>query len=301
VRLALLGLGLIGGSVARATHTAGWHVAAWTPSGAGPRTALARGAIDVAAATLREAVHDADLVVLAAPPAACLELLAALAADGIALPGDAVISDVASTKVLLGERAAALGLRYVGGHPMAGRETSGFDAGSADLFRDRPWVVVPSAAPDGAAVARVEELARACGARPVRMTAAEHDAAVAAISHLPFVVAAALVEAVAGRPGEPVPASWPVAAALAASGWAGATRLARGDPAMGAGIAATNAGPLAAAVRAVRDRLAEWLLLLEAGQDEVGTDEGGPGEGGPDEAALRERFAAARDRLEGNG
>lgn len=292
MRLALLGLGLIGGSVARAAHAAGWHVGAWTPSGAGPRIARAQGAIDVAAGTLREAVCGADLVVLAAPPVACGDLLAALAgAERDALQGDAVITDVASTKALLVERAAALGLRYVGGHPMAGRETSGFDAGSADLFRDRPWVVVPPAAGDEAAVARVEELARVCGARPLRMTAAEHDAAVAAISHLPLVVAAALVEAVAGGPGDPVPPGWAAAAALAASGWAGATRLARGDPAMGAGIAATNAGPLAAGVRAVRERLDEWLLLLETS----------PGDGPPDETALRERFAEARDRLGGRG
>lgn len=292
MRLALLGLGLIGGSVARAAHAAGWHVAAWTPSGAGPRTARAEGAIDVAGGTLREAVADADLVVLAAPPTACAELLGVLAGAGRdALRRDAVISDVASTKALLIEQAAALGLRFVGGHPMAGSEMSGFDAGSADLFRDRPWIVVPPAAGDEAAVARVEELARACGARPLRMTAAEHDAAVAAISHLPLVVAAALVEAVAGGPGDPVSPGWPAAAALAASGWAGATRLARGDPAMGAGIAATNAGPLAAGVRAIREQLGEWLLLLEAGADG----------GSPDEAALRERFAAARDRLGGRG
>ena len=289
MRLALLGLGLIGGSVARAAHAAGWHVAAWTPSGAGPRVALEQGAIDVAAGTLREAVRGSDLVVLAAPPRACLELLDTL--RGLApdvLRPDAVISDVASTKALLVERAAALGLRYVGGHPMAGRETSGFEAGSADLFRDRPWVVVPPVPGDEAAVARVEELARGCGARPLRMTAAEHDVAVATISHLPLVVAAALVEAVAGGPGEPVPAGWPAAATLAASGWAGATRLARGDPAMGAGIAATNAAQVAAGVRAIRERLDQWLLLLEAGV----------GEGPPDEAALRERFAAARARLE---
>jgi prephenate dehydrogenase len=290
VRLALLGLGLIGGSVARAAHAAGWHVAAWTPSGAGPRVALERGAVDVAAGTIREAVRDCDLVVLAAPPTACLELLEALGGPARdELGPDAVVSDVASTKALLAERAAILGLRYVGGHPMAGRETSGFEAGSADLFRDRPWVVVPSDPADEAAVARVEELARVCGARPLRMAAAEHDAAVAAISHLPLVVAAALVEAVAGGPGEPVAAGWPAAATLAASGWAGATRLARGDPVMGAGIAATNAAQVAAGVRAVRERLDEWLLLLEAG----------PGGGPPDEAALRERFAAARDRLEG--
>ncbi len=194
MRLALLGLGLIGGSVARAAHAAGWQVTAWTPSGAGPRIAHAQGAVDVAASTLREAVRDADLVVLAAPPTACLELLDALAGAGPdALRHDAVISDVASTKALLVERAAALGLRYVGGHPLAGRETSGFDAGSADLFRDRPWVVVPPDPGDEAAVARVEELVRVCGARPLRMTAAEHDAAAAAISHLPLVVAAALV------------------------------------------------------------------------------------------------------------
>ena len=120
------------------------------------------------------------------------------------------------------------------------------------------------------------------------MTAAEHDAAVAAISHLPLVVAAALVEAVGGTARETPcrPAGRP-RRALAASGWAGATRLARGDPAMGAGIAATNAGPLAAAVRTVRDRLGDWLLLLEADA----------GEGTPDEEALRARFAAARDRL----
>jgi prephenate dehydrogenase len=308
VRVALLGLGLIGGSVARAAHAAGWRVTAWTPSGAGPRAALAEGVVDVAAATVPGAVHGADLVVLAAPPSACLELLEVLATGGGALPGDAVVSDVASTKVLLVERAAVLGLRFVGGHPMAGRETSGFGAGSADLFRDRPWVVVPPAARDEEAVARVEELARACGANPVRMTAPEHDAAVAAISHLPLVVAAALVEAVAGGPGEPVPSTWPAAAALAASGWAGATRLARGDPAMGAGIAATNAGPLAAAVRSIRDRLAEWLVLLEAGPapggmgvDDTVASSGQAGRtdrAGPDEEALRERLAAARARLE---
>jgi prephenate dehydrogenase len=123
------------------------------------------------------------------------------------------------------------------------------------------------------------------------MTAAEHDAAVAAISHLPLVAAAALVEAVAGGPGEGTPPGWPAAAALAASGWAGATRLARGDAAMGGGIAATNAGPLAAGVRALRDRLDEWLLVLEADA----------GDGLPDEGLLRERFAAARRRLEGRG
>ena len=113
----------------------------------------------------------------------------------------------------------------------------------------------------------------------------------AAISHAPLVVAAALVEAMAGGPGEPEVAGWDSASRLAAGGWASATRLARGDPAMGAGIARTNAGPLAARLRDVRSRLDEWLALLEA----TGPD------GLPDEAALRARLAAARARLEGGG
>jgi prephenate dehydrogenase len=104
-------------------------------------------------------------------------------------------------------------------------------------------------------------------------------------------VAAALVEAMAGGPGGPTAPGWPAAAALAASGWASATRLARGDATMGAGIARTNAGPLAARLRAVRDRIDEWLALLEQPA----------ADGLPDEAALRERLAAARDRLGGEG
>lgn len=287
MRIAILGLGLIGGSIARAVRPYGWPVTAWTPSGEGPRQALAAGLIDAAAPAIAEAVTGADLVVLASPASACLGLLDALAGTARAalLPG-AVVTDVASTKVLVVERAAENGLRFVGGHPMAGKEASGFGAADATLFQGRPWVVV--APPDDEpATGRVEMLAAACGARPLRMGAAEHDAAVAAISHAPLVLAAALVEAVAGGPGEPPAPGWVDAAALAASGWASMTRLARGDPAMGAAIAATNAGPLANRLRDVRDRLDAWIAILEA------TDAAGL----PDEALLRARLESARGRL----
>jgi prephenate dehydrogenase len=287
VRLALLGLGLIGGSIARAVRPRGWRVAAWTPSGAGPRGALAAGVVDVVATSVEAAVVDADLVVLAGPASACLELLDQLGGPArSALGPGAVVTDVASTKLLLEGRARELGLRFVGGHPMAGRESSGFEASDGGLFVGRPWVVVaPPGDPEGAA--RVEALALACGARPVRLEAAEHDVAVAAISHAPLVLAAALVEAVAGGPAETESADWPVAASLAASGWASATRLALGDPAMGAAIARTNAGPLASRLRDVRARLDEWIEIL----DTVGSD------GLPDEERLRARLASARARL----
>jgi len=293
VHVTFLGFGLIGGSVALALReVGGWTAAAWSPSGAGPARAIEAGVVDAAPSRLDDALADADLVVLAAPPTACLALLDRLSGEvRTALPGSAVVTDVASTKALLVARALANRLRFVGGHPMAGRETSGFHAATADLFVGRPWVVVPGDPADTVAIERVETLARATGALPVRMDAATHDAAVALISHLPIVVAAALVEAAAGAAGEPPPADWPAAVALAASGWRDATRLARGDATMGAGIAATNATALAATLRAYRDRLDAWLALLEA----TGPD------GLPDEAAIRARLAAARDRLAGAG
>jgi len=286
MRAAFLGFGLIGGSIARALRAAdsGWTLTAWSPSSSGARRAATDGVLDASADSPAAAMANADLVVLAAPPRACLELLDALAGPlrGDLAPG-ALVTDVASTKAAICARARTHGLRFVGGHPMAGRETTGYDAGDADLFRGRPWVVVE----DGARaddVALVESVAVACGARPVRLDAATHDAAVAAISHLPLVAAAAVVEAVAGGPGGPPPADWPAAASLAASGWRDATRLARGDVAMGADIAATNADAIAARVRALRDVLDGWLAELER-------------PGGPDPERLEARFAAARDRL----
>jgi len=286
VRVALLGLGLIGGSIARALRqdaAGAWSVAAWTPRGAGPRDAAAAGVLDLAAGTIEAAVDGAELVVLAAPPGECLALLDELAGPVAPfLSPDVVITDVASTKAAIVHQATTLGLRFVGGHPMAGRETTGFGAADGDLFRDRPWVLVP-VRPDDAAVARVEALARACGANPFRLDARAHDTYVAAISHMPLVVSAALVEAVAGTGAEPR-GDWAWAEALAAGGWASMTRLARGDATMDAGIAATNAPAIAARLRDLQAVIDEWLALLEAADE-------------PDEPALHARFAAARARL----
>lgn len=292
MRIALLGLGLIGGSIARALRERGTAGAldravlvAWTPSGRGPTEAARDGAIDEVAISAEVAIADADLVILAGPAPVCLEQLDALAGPWRAALGpDAVITDVASTKGAIGGRAEALGLRFVGGHPMAGRETSGYSAAEAGLFEGRPWVVVPTSGVDPAAVERVEELARAVGARPQRMAADEHDAAVAAISHLPLIVAAALVDAVAGAPDDPRD-GWPAAADLAATGWRDMTRLARGDVEMGSGIVTTNAPQIAAHLRDLVDVLDGWLADLE-------------GDGGPDADGVTARLRAARDRLE---
>jgi prephenate dehydrogenase len=290
MRVAFLGLGLIGGSIARALREqpvdgplASASLVAWSPEGRGPAAALARGTIDEAAASPDRAVAGADLVILAAPPIATLALVEALAGAGRLGPSaPTVITDVASTKRRITERAAGLGLRFVGGHPMAGRELSGFGAADPELFRDRPWVVCDPAG-DEPAAALVEALARACRALPMRMTAGDHDAAVAGISHLPLVAAVALVESVVGAAGAPDRSDWASASRLAASGWRDMTRLARGDVEMGAGILATNGPEVATRLRALRDAIDDWIAMLETP--------------GSDETALAARLFAARDRL----
>ncbi|HEY0444255.1 MAG TPA: prephenate dehydrogenase/arogenate dehydrogenase family protein [Candidatus Limnocylindrales bacterium] len=284
MRIAFLGFGLIGGSVARSlrSRSAGWSIAAWSPSGNGPRTAAEDGTIDLAAPDPAAALAGADLVVLAAPPLECLALLDDLAGPlADALPRGAIVTDVASTKRSIAARARDRGLPFVGGHPMAGRETAGYGAADEALFVGRPWVICDDGAASRA-VALVERLARDVGARPLLMDAATHDAAVAAVSHLPLVLSAALVEAMApsaSRAGDSTVEH--AATLLAASGWRDMTRLARGDATMAAGIAATNADLLAIRIRDLRDALDGWLAELER-------------PGGSDAARLTSRFAAAQ-------
>ena len=274
-RIAFLGLGLIGGSIAMALRDAGYRgtIAAWTPNGGGPTAAKRRSIIDEAAPTAEEALEGAGLVVLAGPPLAILDLLGQIAGPLRGSVGaETTITDVASTKSTIVENAAAYGLPFVGGHPMAGRETTGVASATADLFVDRPWVVVPGDDPRGTDIDRVWSLARATGANPMLLGAKEHDAAVAAISHLPLVLAAALVESVAGPTSSGI-ASWPTARELAATGWRDMTRLAKGDPEMGAGILTTNAGPITDRLRALRAVLDAWIDRLDPGMPGGGDPE----------------------------
>jgi prephenate dehydrogenase len=286
----VLGLGLIGGSVARAAVAAGMDVSAWTPSGDGPAAAIADGIQP--RPSIEAAIATSELVVLAAPPLACLELIDALGGRlAGALAAGAVVTDVASTKTVIVERARAAGLRFVGGHPMAGREASGYAASDPKLLNGRPWVIVPPDPPDSDAETRLVALVSAAGATPVRMSAAEHDRAVATISHLPLVVAAALAEMAAATP------DWSTAASLAAGGWASMTRLARGDIEMGTGILATNGPEIVGRLRTLRTVLDSWLVDLEADSSAAGAGSVGGEPAGPT-PTLRRRLAAARALLE---
>jgi prephenate dehydrogenase len=290
MRVALLGLGLIGGSIARALAASGerWAVTAWSPTREGPRRALAEGVIAAVAERPEAAVEAAELTVLAAPPLANLALVR-LVGPAIAERG-ATLSDVSSAKLAIAERAAEVpGLHFVGGHPMSGRETAGYGASDARLFSDRPWVVCPGPLATADDVARVRALAEACGALPLQLDPATHDRAVAAISHLPLLASAALAAtAIADE-------DWPLASSLAAQGGRDTTRLARGDARLWAGILASNAAAVAARLRRYRDELAAWQDDLDALAAQplggVGTP---PAEAAAQELAARlERIAAA--------
>lgn len=192
-RVALLGLGVVGGSLARALASLdqGPVVLGWSPDPAERRAALAAGALSEAPERRSGALAGADLVVLAAPLEACRSLMADLAREADA---EATIIDVASLKAPVAEavRAAGITERWVGCHPMAGSEASGFAASSVLLYQGvRVWTTIaaPTAAPRER---RVHALWRAVGAYPASIEALEHDRRMALVSHVPQLTAVAL-------------------------------------------------------------------------------------------------------------
>lgn len=242
--VAIAGLGLIGGSIARGLTAAGWRVVGVDRPGP-LRAALRAKAIARGDSTLAGAAVDVDVVVLAAPPRANLGLLRALSRLH---PPPRVVTDVGSVKGPICAAARALRMQgFVGGHPMAGRERGGFAAGAAGLFAGRTWVLTPG---PPHALRAVRALVRALGARPVTVDPLAHDRAVAFVSHLPQLVSWALRAAAAGDP---------VAARhlrVAGPGFADMTRLARSPRALWREILAENAGEVRRALGAFRRALA---------------------------------------------
>src|SRR5262249_19103295 len=193
-RVAILGLGLMGASLGLALRASGLAetVAGYDAAAGVAQRAYKRGAVDAAHATVAASVAGAELVVLAAPVLALRELLLALA--GHVAP-NAVITDVGSTKaqvVAWAEELLPEPERFVGGHPMTGRERSGVEAADPGLYRGCVWCLTPTGHTAETALRRVEGLVTALDASSCMLEPAQHDAAVAAVSHLPLVAAAAL-------------------------------------------------------------------------------------------------------------
>lgn len=255
-RIVIVGTGLIGTSIALAMRERGAEVLLSDRDAGALRMAIELGAGE----RLPEGPLDepADLAVLAVPPAAVAVTLLDAQKRGLA----AVYTDVASVKALPLAQAAELGCdltTYVAGHPLAGRERSGPAAAQGDLFLGRPWALCPTDKARPEAIGAVTALAEACGAVPVTVEAAEHDRAVAMVSHGPHVVSAA----VAAR----LTAADETALGLAGQGVRDVTRIAASDPRLWIGILSANAEPVADVLEGVATDLAVAASLLRDGSE----------------------------------
>ncbi|MCS7178654.1 MAG: prephenate dehydrogenase/arogenate dehydrogenase family protein [Anaerolineae bacterium] len=285
--LCVVGLGLMGGSLALALRAASQtrsesqpyplpaRIVAVGRNAATLSMAQAARAIDDWTHDLAAGVADADVVILATPVRTTLRLLPEVGRH--ARPG-ALVMDLGSSKAEICAAMAALpeGLEPIGGHPMCGKEVSGFAAAEATLFVDRPFVLCPLPRTSVAALERAVALVQAIGARPLILDPVLHDWGVAAISHLPYAVAVALVNAV-DAPGDPLPWS------LAASGFRDTTRVAASDVEMMLDILLTNQ----AAILEWLQRFADQMAALQRALAEN------------DEERLRTLLSAARERRSG--
>jgi prephenate dehydrogenase len=258
MRVAILGVGLIGGSIGLAARErAGAHVTGYDP-GAGVLDAAARrGAIDDAAGGPAEAVAGADAVFVAAPVGA---LPAAVRSALDAAPATAVVTDVGSTKRAV--TAAVDDPRFIGGHPLAGAETAGVEHARADLFDGATWYLTPSARTEGVLYERLHRLLADLGARPQALDPATHDRLMAAVSHVPHVLANVLVAQAARAlhdEGEHLPATGPC--------FRDATRVAGAPTAIWRDIYLSNADVL---VERIDDTLARLSAVRDALRDRDG-------------------------------
>ena len=250
IRIAIIGMGLIGSSLGLALRAADskkdpmgeLEVIGYDANVANTKEARGRLAIDKVANTVAEAVAGAHLVVLAVPAQAMRTALQSLAPH---LGAGTVVTDVTSTKAMVGEWARELlpaANSFIGGHPMAGREKSGPKAATSDLFKDAVYCLCPTNTTPGDAINLCEAVVERIGAKVYFIDPVEHDAYVAGISHLPFVLAATIVKTTVGT------AAGREMGALAATGFRDMTRLASGDVTMHRDIVMTN-----------RDALTRWI------------------------------------------
>jgi len=259
--VAIVGLGLMGGSLAAALSAEGAcrrivgvarrHS---TLSMAQDLRFIHQGASDVA-----QGVAEADIVILATP---VRDVLAKIGAIGPLLKPGAVLMDVGSTKTEVCRAMAALPVHVqpLGGHPMCGKETSGLAMADRELYRGRVFVLCPLERTAPQALALATEMVRAIGGRPLELDPERHDRLVAAISHLPYLLAVTLLNAAADLAGEDS-----LAWRLAAGGFRDTSRVGAGDVTMMLDILATNREPILEALRYAREELGALEKALQAG------------------------------------
>jgi len=261
-RLTIVGIGLIGGSLARALRYNGYvrEVIGYGRSVGSLQQAVELGVIDRAEVSLPDAVRAADMIVLAVPVGNMAEILETL---GPVLPDDAVVTDVGSVKgSVISAARNALGSRFahfVPGHPLAGTEQSGVAASLPDLFQRRRVILTPEPDTDTDALARVRAMWEAAGAEVATLTATDHDRLLAVSSHLPHMLAYCLVDMVVRHDDH--------RAILenSASGFSDTTRIAASDPVMWRDICLANRDALVVALRQYHDDLGAIVKAVEKG------------------------------------
>lgn len=259
-KLVIFGVGLIGGSVASALKKAGSsaEIVGVGRSSESLQTAIDLNVIDTASSNIAEALLHADIVLIAAPVAQTPLILNAIKPH---LHADTVVTDAGSTKSdvlacakeILGEQFT----QFVGGHPIAGAEKSGVTAAMADLYINKNVVLTPTLDTNQNAVQRVRELWQSCGANVTEMPAETHDGIFAAVSHLPHLLAFALVDDIASR------ANAEQLFGFAASGFRDFTRIAGSHPEMWRDISLANKAALLNEITAYQDELSRLKQMLE--------------------------------------
>lgn len=266
-QVTIIGLGLIGGSIGMALRR--WSAAngnalrviGYDADMEKQNVAKNRGAVDGTAWNLGEAVHAADIVVLATPVGAMKELFEDI---GPSLKRDAIVTDTGSTKANVLEWAKSLPetVSFVGGHPMAGKSES-LEGADPDLFKGATWVVTPSPTANEAAIRNVLGLIAAVDAEAFFTEPEEHDAYVGGVSHLPMVAAAALVTTATGDN------SWRDMKTMASTGFRDTTRLALGSPEMHRDISLTNRQSLTRWIDQLIGTLEEFKVYLAEEDEDV--------------------------------
>jgi len=263
-RVTIVGLGLMGGSLAMALveRSLCREVVGVARRAETVREAMARGTVHRATTELADGVAGADVIVLATPVRTIVRQIRQLAA----MPLDpCLLFDLGSTKgdIVMAMQELPRHVQPVGAHPMCGKETTGLAAAESTLYEGAPWVLVPAPRTSSAALALAQELAVSVGARPLTLDASRHDRLVAAISHMPYALAVALVLA-AAELGAEDDLVW----ALAASGFRDTSRLAASDVTMMLDILLTNQAAVGDGLRRASDHLNRLADLVTAGDEE---------------------------------
>jgi len=266
MRIAIIGLGLIGGSIGLALKQANWRRAELIGYARHRKTAsLARksGAVDKVELDLSKAVKSADIIIIATPVLTVKDVFTQIAPE---LSEGSIVTDTASTKLQVIRWAQDLlpaRTNFIGGHPMAGKEIQGIKAAEADLFRNCIYCLTPFPQARLSAMRTVKDMVKALGAVPLIIGAEEHDRLVAGISHLPLLLSAALVLATTKN------SLWPQMSRLAASGYRDLTRLASGNPEVSAHICLSNQAAIVSWIDTFTEELQKMRKLVADGSEEI--------------------------------